>query len=82
VRRRGAPGARASEKGRYVANASYPPGVLIRSVIRVLRDRARDDGVERGRGSAVVVIQRFGGALNLNVHFHALVPDGVFAGEP
>jgi len=29
-----------------------------------------------------VVIQRFGGALNLNVHFHALVPDGVFAGEP
>ena len=56
--------------------------MLIRSVIRVLRDRARDDGVERGRGSAVVVIQRFGGALNLNVHFHALVPDGVFAGEP
>jgi hypothetical protein len=33
-------------------------------------------------GGAVVVIQRFGGALNLNVHFHALVPDGVFAGEP
>jgi Putative transposase/Transposase zinc-binding domain len=53
-------------------------GVLIRSVIRVLRDRARD----RGRGGAVVVIQRFGGALNLNVHFHALVLDGVFAGEP
>jgi hypothetical protein len=24
-------------------------------------------------------IQRFGGALNLNVHFHALVLDGVFA---
>jgi hypothetical protein len=57
-------------------------GVLTRSVSRVLRDRARDDGVERCRGGAVVVIQRFGGALNLNVHFHALVPDGVFAGEP
>ena len=26
-----------------------------------------------------VVIQRFGGALNLNLHFHALVLDGVFA---
>lgn len=26
----------------------------------------------------MVVIQRFGGALNLNVHFHALVLDGVF----
>lgn len=57
-------------------------GVLIRSVSRVLRDRARDDGIEDGRGGAVVVIQRFGGALNLNVHFHALVLDGVFAGEP
>jgi len=31
-----------------------------------------------------VIIQRFGGALNLNVHIHALVIDGVFAhdGEP
>jgi hypothetical protein len=29
-----------------------------------------------------VVIQRFGGALNLSIHFHALVPDGVFASEP
>jgi putative transposase len=28
---------------------------------------------------AVAVIQRFGGALNLNVHIHALVLDGVFA---
>jgi Putative transposase/Transposase zinc-binding domain len=57
-------------------------GVLVRSVGRVLRDRARDEGIERGRGGAVVVIQRFGGALNLNVHFHALVLDGVFAGPP
>jgi Putative transposase/Transposase zinc-binding domain len=56
-------------------------GVLVRSVLRVLRDRARDDGLEGGRGGAVVVIQRFGGALNLNVHFHALVLNGVFAGE-
>jgi hypothetical protein len=27
----------------------------------------------------VAVVQRFGGALNLNVHVHALVMDGVFA---
>jgi hypothetical protein len=26
----------------------------------------------------VAIIQRFGGALNLNVHVHALVADGVF----
>jgi hypothetical protein len=30
---------------------------------------------------AVAIIQRFGGALNLNVHVHALVPDGVFVWE-
>lgn len=53
--------------------------ILARSVFRVLADRARDTGVEGTRGGTVVVIQRFGGALNLNVHFHALVLDGVFA---
>jgi hypothetical protein len=26
-------------------------------------------------------VQRFGGALNLDVHFHCLVPDGVFVEE-
>ncbi len=54
-------------------------GVFLRAVFRVLRERARDEGVEGGRGGAVVVLQRFGGALNLNVHLHALVLDGVFA---
>ena len=29
----------------------------------------------------MTAIQRFGGALNLNVHFHTLVPDGVFIEE-
>jgi len=32
-----------------------------------------------GRGGAVAIIQRFGAALNLNVHVHALVLDGVHA---
>jgi len=27
---------------------------------------------------AVTFIQRFGSALNLNIHFHPLVPGGVF----
>jgi hypothetical protein len=35
----------------------------------------------RGTGT-VTVIQRFGGALNLNVHFHTLALDGVFVREP
>jgi hypothetical protein len=53
--------------------------VLARAVFRRLRDRARDAGIRDDRAGGVVVIQRFGGALNLNLHFHALVLDGVFA---
>ena len=56
--------------------------VFVRAVLGFLRTRARDDGVADGRGGAVAVIQRFGGALNLNLHVHALVLDGVFAKHP
>lgn len=54
-------------------------GVALRTVLGFLRCRARRDGVIDGRSGAVVIIQRLGGALNLNVHLHALVLDGVFA---
>jgi hypothetical protein len=47
-------------------------GVALRAVLGWLRRRARLDGVPDGRGGAVVVIQRFGGSLNLNPHLHAL----------
>lgn len=53
--------------------------VFLRAVLGFLRARARDGGVGDGRGGAIAVIQRFGAALNLNVHVHALVLDGVFA---
>ena len=53
--------------------------VFVRTVLGFLRARARDGGVADGRGGAVAVIQRFGEALNLNVHIHALVLDGVFS---
>ena len=55
-------------------------GVFMRAVLGFLRRRARErQGVADGRGGAVVIIQRFGAALNVNVHSHALVLDGVFA---
>ena len=41
--------------------------VFVRAVLGCLHSRGRDDGVVDGRGGAVAVIQRFGGALNLNV---------------
>ena len=52
--------------------------VFVRTVLGFLRTRARQSGVAEGRSGAVAIIQRFGGALNLNVHLHALVIDGVF----
>ncbi len=53
--------------------------VLLREVHRHLRTRARERGLADAHSGAVAIVQRFGGALNLNVHIHALVLDGVFA---
>jgi hypothetical protein len=52
--------------------------VFLRDNGRCLRNQARARGLVNPRGGAVAVVQRFGGALNLNVHVHALVLDGVF----
>ncbi len=54
-------------------------GRTLRAILGFLRRRARDAGVRDGRSGAVVIVQRFGGALNLNIHVHALVIDGVFS---
>jgi hypothetical protein len=53
--------------------------VFVRAVLGWYRRQARRTGVSNGRGGTVVIVQRFGSALNLNVHLHALVLDGVFA---
>ena len=55
-------------------------GVFMRGVLGWLRRRARaEQGIPDGRGGAVAIVQRFGAALNVNVHTHALVLDGVSA---
>lgn len=33
------------------------------------------------RGGAITFIQRFGSAVNLNLHLHMLIPDGVYTFE-
>ena len=53
--------------------------VFLRAVFGFYRRRAREEGIASARTGAVNRIQRFGSALNLNVHFHALVLDGVYA---
>ena len=53
--------------------------MYVRTVLGFLRHVARQAGVVDGRSGAVAIVQRFGGALNLNVHVHVLAMDGVFA---
>ena len=54
-------------------------GVFVRAVLAWYRRRARRAGIADGRSGTVTVVQRFGSGLELNVHFHALGLDGVFA---
>ena len=53
--------------------------ILMRAVERHLRTWACARGLRDARGGGPAIIQRFGGSANLNVHVHALVPDGVYA---
>ena len=52
--------------------------LFLRAVFALYARKARAEGVEGGRTGAVNQIQRFGSALNANLHFHALVLDGVY----
>ena len=54
-------------------------GVFVRAVLGWYRRRARRAGIADGRSGTVTVVQRFGSGLELNVHFHVLGLDGVFA---
>ena len=55
--------------------------VFVRALLAFERRRAREHGIV-GRGGAVTAIQRCGSALNINVHFHTLVAEGVFEAQP
>ena len=53
--------------------------VFVRCVFASLRRRARKQwAIAHGHCGAVTFIQRFGDALNLNVHLHSLILDGVY----
>ena len=68
----------------YSADAtSAVLGAFISAINSDLRRRARKRKL-RGRlqPGSLTVVQRFGSSLNLNVHFHAIVMDGVYAEQP
>jgi hypothetical protein len=52
--------------------------IFVRRIFAWTRRIARGMGIADGRCAAVTFIQRAGGALNANVHFHTVCADGVF----
>ena len=53
--------------------------IFVRAVFASVRRRAGIPAANRqARCSAVSFVQRFGDALNLNVHFHTLALDGIY----
>src|SRR3954464_15051012 len=57
---------------------SWGGGLIVRAVGVWQRRIARARGVGAPLTGAITFVQRFGGLVNLNVHFHVLVADGVF----
>ena len=55
---------------------------FLKTLFAWLRRRHRRTGGTGGEPGAVTFLQRFGGSLNLNPHFHSLLPDGVFIQDP
>lgn len=56
--------------------------LFIRRVFAYLRCRARKMGIADGRCASVTFVHRFGSAINVNIHFHAVIADGVFDLRP
>ena len=55
--------------------------LALAEIFKLHRRRARKAGATGPRPGAITFVQRFGSALNLNVHFHMVVPDGAFVRE-
>lgn len=52
--------------------------IFVQAIQRWQREQARALGYERPETAAVSFCQRFGSSLNLNIHWHVIVPDAVF----
>ena len=52
--------------------------IFHRTLSRHYENKARTLNLKEPKTGAITVVQRFGGALNLNVHFHTIYIDGVF----
>ncbi|MEK6716397.1 MAG: transposase, partial [candidate division NC10 bacterium] len=67
----------------YPARVALEPcRIFVSEIFRDLQRRAGFPTLRDDACGAVTGIQRFGGALNLNIHFHSLVLDGVYVVDP
>ncbi len=58
-------------------------GAFVQALFRWQQRRARAFyGIKEAKPGAVTFVQRFGGALNLNVHFHVLALEGAYVVPP
>jgi hypothetical protein len=53
-------------------------GGYLQSYFAWQRHRGRVAGINDGQTGAITFVQKFGGALNCNVHFHSITPDGLY----
>jgi ribosomal protein S27E len=60
---------------------SWIGGLVVRAIGAWQRRVARGRGIREPLTGAVTFVQRFGGLVNLYVHFHLVVPDGIFVLE-
>jgi hypothetical protein len=72
------PWARRWQLARHPELVKGVAAVLLEEVAGFYREGTRQ---AEGRTGSITVVQRFGSALNLNVHLHCLVLDGCFAEE-
>ncbi len=52
--------------------------IYVRAVSSFYKLKAKKQGIRNPKTGAITFIQRFGGSLNLNIHFHTLFLDGVY----
>ena len=63
---------------RAVARDSRLCSRILKTFTRQVERHLKSVSHSAGHFGSVTVIQRFGGGLNLNPHFHTLVPDGLY----
>jgi hypothetical protein len=61
--------------------ARWAGQLVVRAIGTWQRRVARARGLRAPCTGAVVFCQRFGGLMNLNVHYHLVIPDGVFVDD-